>query len=759
MVRSRVETPDSRRERGDRSHLRLVGPERAARAEVDALLRAAATLETEAGIDDLLKTLVEQAAGLLNVERARFVVGNAERYGSDMLWHNGVWVEDLYVGRADTAGGHVWRTGRPYRSNNPTQDPRTDQARLASNNVRSLLIVPLMGDRKERLGLLSVANSRNPDGFSQHDVVLLTAFCRFASVIIARASNKAARSAAEDKAARRGHEVDALLRAAATLETEAGIDELLKTLVEQAAGLLDVELARFVVGNPERYSSTLLWRNGTWVEDLFEGTPSGPGSHVWRSGRPYRSNNPAAELGADRARHLARNVRSLLVVPLVGDGAVALGLLIVANCRHPDGFSEHDEQLLTAFCSFASIVLLRARNRAARSNAEQEAAQRRREVEALLDAADQLNSAIAPKDVLLRIAGVAAELFAVTRVNVVTNEGEFGLLRHTWADGTWMEEGTHLPFDRSIGGWVIQHAVPYRSDDLEHDPLYFHPGGGPPRHKTVMSVPIAGRNGGVAGALTLFERKDGEPFTDDDLRLAEGIAHHAATAFERATLTDELQSTTRALALLEERERIAMDLHDGAIQSLYGVTLGMEAHLRAPRNTRTRGRRTAAMRVAIGQIGGVIQELRSYITDLRWEQPAGMVLAAALSALVEELRANTQVQTKLVLSGGAGSMLNQEAAANLIQIAREATSNVARHAHASVTTVRLARRGDRLLMTVRDDGCGFDANEQATCTGDGLRNMAERARILGAELTIVSEPGHGTELRLQVPLNATVTAE
>ncbi|MGI8549506.1 MAG: GAF domain-containing protein [Dehalococcoidia bacterium] len=388
---------------------------------------------------------------------------------------------------------------------------------------------------------------------------------------------------------------------------------------------------------------------------------------------------------------------------------------------------------------------------------EREAVRRRREVEGLLAAAERLNGADEPEEVLLGVVEVAVELLAVRQVDIVSNEGDHLLRRHCWSDGVWQPSSFRIPVDGSITGWVAHHRRPYRTAAASEDPLIHRPAIAGRRVERVLAVPVLARDGSVLGVLVLCDRRDGEAFSDDDLRLAQGLAHHAAVALERAHLTNELRQTTRSLALLEQRERIAMDLRDGAIQSLYAIALGLGAYeLTADGSA---GETGEVLRTAMGQIAGVIQTMRDYIAGLQPPIIGAGALREGLRALATEAQSNALIEPNLDLSVTLPDDLAAEIVASVLHIAREATSNVLRHSRATTLSIRLAEERGRLVLIVGDNGLGLNGVPTRAEGGRGLKNMQERARQLGGLLTVHAAIEGGTELRLETPLDRrTVTA-
>jgi PAS domain S-box-containing protein len=211
----------------------------------------------------------------------------------------------------------------------------------------------------------------------------------------------------------------------------------------------------------------------------------------------------------------------------------------------------------------------------------------------------------------------------------------------------------------------------------------------------------------------------------------------------------QLEQRSKALAVVEERDRIAMDLHDGVIQTLYGVGMSLSAVRRSIGADRKLEQRALAQ--SITEINRSIDEIRDYVFKLRLSGPADQPLTAAIRLAADALGLHSQIQTRLDLDDAADGLLSGEVGASVLQVAREAMSNIVRHAAARHATIRLSTEGDGVVLTVTDDGQGFSPTGTGRRAGDGLRNMAERARSIGGQLGIASHPSQGTEVRLQVP--------
>jgi len=215
-------------------------------------------------------------------------------------------------------------------------------------------------------------------------------------------------------------------------------------------------------------------------------------------------------------------------------------------------------------------------------------------------------------------------------------------------------------------------------------------------------------------------------------------------AFERRS------QQMRTQIITEERERIGMDLHDGIIQSLYGIGLSME-------NVRLnvdQGRNETVPQIekSLEALQSAIADIRAYILDLRPRQLRHSNLFDGIQSLIREFRANTMVEVDLEGSAEEVKDLQGEQIEALYHIFQEALSNTAKHAKATRVSVRLWRRDDRLLLRINDDGQGIEQPRPGRRAGHGLANMKARAEGVGGGIEVVSVRKQGTTLLAWVPV-------
>lgn len=200
---------------------------------------------------------------------------------------------------------------------------------------------------------------------------------------------------------------------------------------------------------------------------------------------------------------------------------------------------------------------------------------------------------------------------------------------------------------------------------------------------------------------------------------------------------------------LEERERMAEDLHDGVIQSVFAIGLNLERCRRLvtsqPEESRTQ------LGSSIADLKRVIRDLRGYLVGLEPPISNGQEFEAALTSLVNGMNSPGRLSFTLRLDAGAAERVTRDQATHLVSIAREAMSNSLRHSEASTGTLSLRLSEEGVRLSVEDDGIGFRAADIPP-QGHGLKNMQARAKRFGGRLDVQSEPGQGTTVICTIPI-------
>jgi signal transduction histidine kinase len=336
---------------------------------------------------------------------------------------------------------------------------------------------------------------------------------------------------------------------------------------------------------------------------------------------------------------------------------------------------------------------------------------------------------------------------------------------------------SHRPRGHGILGVILHEGKSLRLTNLrEHPQSAGFPANHPPM-TSFLGVPIVQNNTQV-GNLYLTDKQGSAEFTEEDQAIIELLASHASVALRNANLyhsavqySKELEERNRELAavtventrlseqitklaVVEERQRIGMDLHDGIIQSIYGVGLMLEYINAQLTDGDTEGAGTR-IKQAIDSLNAIIRDIRAYILDLRPRQFEGDDLIAGLQRLLIEFKANTLIDVALIGEPEADAALTSEARLALFHIAQEALSNAAKHSHATHIDVRLFVEDNAIILSVEDNGRGFDPRRAEQRMGHGLINMQDRTTATGGQFSVGPHNGAGTQVKVKLPLTST----
>jgi signal transduction histidine kinase len=298
------------------------------------------------------------------------------------------------------------------------------------------------------------------------------------------------------------------------------------------------------------------------------------------------------------------------------------------------------------------------------------------------------------------------------------------------------------PSGRGVLGVLITDPQPLRLDRIdEHPDSYGFPANHPPM-ASFLGVPLRVRDD-VYGNLYLTDKVGGGPFTDEDEALAEALALAAGIAIQTSRLHDQV----RVLSVLDDRDRIARDLHDRVIQRIFAVGMTLQGLARLPDHTQL----TRRIDKAVDELDATITEIRSAIFELGdTTMPRG--LRHAVVSLSEELAPSLGARPRVAFHGSVDTLIPSRTADHLVAVLREGLTNAGKYAGATSYEV-IVRVDHDICLEVIDDGSGFDPDALRP-GGLGLVNLRNRAEKLNGTFDVFSRPCGGTRLVWRVPLSA-----
>jgi signal transduction histidine kinase len=349
--------------------------------------------------------------------------------------------------------------------------------------------------------------------------------------------------------------------------------------------------------------------------------------------------------------------------------------------------------------------------------------------------------------VLARLVHAARELvdarFAALGIPDVEGT-EFDQFLHAGMSDDLVAELGPLPRTHGMLGAMLSEPHPFRTNDITKDPRFR--GWWPdahPRMRSFLGVPIVAR-GDVIGAFYLTEKEGAPSFSEADEQLMAVLGAHAAIAIENARLFE----ASRELSVIEERNRLARELHDAMTQNLFSLSLTAEA---AAGLMRADPARAEAEIDRVRELARETQvELRSLIFELRPPRLEADGLVATVGKDLEVLGRAHGLKADLRVDGT--PELDSAVEVELYRVVQEALNNAVRHAQAETVAVEIDARDDGVMVTVRDDGVGFDPGARAIRERRlGLTSMRERAESLGGTFSVETGRDAGTTVRVEVP--------
>lgn len=438
---------------------------------------------------------------------------------------------------------------------------------------------------------------------------------------------------------------------------------------------------------------------------------------------------------------------SFLGVPIGASGR-QLGQIYLTNKIGADEFSPEDQQVIETLAAYAAIAISNVRLYQELTRRDQVLTQRSENLALLNDLASTLASSSDIDQILDKALTQMMEYLHLELGEIFLREEESKVLklvlhRSEISGSLWAHKEFHV--GEGMVGQVAKVGQPRLFDLSSADGDGLEPEVMGSCFRQIACFPLPGRRG-VIGVLVIANCHPG-PLNEQEIQLLSWIGSWVGMAVENVRLS--LQQ--RRLAVLEERERIGMDLHDGIIQSIYAVGLTLD-HARLLMAEDPEAARQRIIQ-ATSDLNSTIRDIRTYILDLRPRQLYNESLMQGVQRLVSEFRANTLVSVNL--QGPADNLagLPDAQAIALFHICQEALANIAKHGRARHVEVSLWKTADRVLLEVSDDGRGFDASKVQLTLGHGLANMQTRVHNVGGEVEVSSEPGKGAAVLAWVPFS------
>ncbi len=553
---------------------------------------------------------------------------------------------------------------------------------------------------------------------------------------------------------RRLHELETLLETSTAVVSSLDTEQVIDSILEQIQRLLGVDTCAVLAvdevtqqlevrasrGLSERYVQKLR---------LDASTRQLPAWRAIDSGQPVQV--PDVEAHSAMAELLplvhAEGYRSLLDVPLITPHAPPAVLVIYrADVHH---FGAEEVNLAVSFANQAAMAL---ENATLFSQTDKELQKQVRSLKALTQVMLTTSQSLVLDDVLNNALDAVVEVVEADAAWIyLLREGETILRPRAQRGFSDATAGllSELEVGEGLVGWVAQTGEALRVEDIRRDRRLSFPAAAPEGLVSLAAVPLQAKEAivGVLGAAT----RAGRRFPPSEVDLLSAIGSQVGIAVENA----RLYQRSRQAAVLEERNRLAREIHDALAQGLTGIIVQLEAMDRLAQ--RRPDQALASLQRAKDLARHSLQEARRSVWGLRPRSLEDMPLTEALRARVEALQRDNGLQASFRVSGSRRT-LSPDVELNLFRIAQEALLNIQRYAEAETVHMQLDYGRVHLRLIIEDDGVGLPEPLVASgAAGDdgrrgfGLIGMKERAALLGGQMRVTSQPGQGTRIEVIVP--------
>jgi signal transduction histidine kinase len=527
--------------------------------------------------------------------------------------------------------------------------------------------------------------------------------------------------------------VHALLEAVVSIGSDLDLETVLRRIIEAATALVDARYGALgVIGEDGEHLAQFITVGVT--EEEIEAIGHWPHGHgllglVIKEPRPLRLPDISAHPESSGFPGSHPPMRRFLGVP-IRVREVVFGNLYLTEKVSGAEFDEEDEAIVTALATAAGVAIENAR-------LYQEARRRERWLQASAEISNALLSGTAPEEVVGLVARRAREICDADLATVSLADEASQEFVVAAADGEHAEvfDGLRIPLDDAVTARVYREGASLLLEDGSQATIAANIR--PAIHIGPTLIVSLGSGQSARGVLAVVNNPGRSAFNDATLRLLEPFAAQAAVALELA----ERRRDAERIVVLEDRERIAKDLHDTVIQRLFATAMTLMSAIKITQKTEVARR----VQGAVDDLDDTIRQVRSTIFALQAE-PGDHGLRSRVHAIADAAAETLGFAPSVRLDGLLDTSISPEMGEQLLAVLQEAVSNIARHAKARAVSINVDV-GDELILRVEDDGIGVASGGRSS----GLRNMADRAEALGGSFGTHGGAQGGTVLVWRVP--------
>lgn len=633
--------------------------------------------------------------------------------------------------------------------------PEKEYFFVLQEKVKSALIIP-MKLRNNLVGWITFVNFKkqnnwrcfSPDSFENITNLFINLFERkkYEDKI------KNLHLSLEQKINDKTNELTTLLNIQKALTSELHVDHVIQIIADEARRLTNTQLGTvYFFENGKLILKVISGDKETSLPIGFEIPIEGSLAGVaFKTGSPFLIDDINNSVGAFKEAVRLSNVKSILFVPLISNRRT-IGVISVADKISGELGSE-DERLLKMFSSSAIIALDNARLYKEELDRREESERRGRIAEALRDILRKLNSKTDLPELLNYIADQSRDLLNATSTmirkinyeeNIVTTEAssnlpeEFSVIQ----DLPFYSGGseTILRQNRPVVVSNLQDSLGHYLDDPQElsAPQQLWAKAILRYYQSHFITPLI-IDDNLFGTLTFYYENQTQ-FSDEDIYLGLTLASQVALAIENA----RLRSQEKEIAIANERNRLARDLHDAVTQTLFSATLIAEVIPRLWKKNMTEGEKRLEELRQLTR--GALAEMRTLLLELRPSALKDASFADLVKQLSEALSGRTRIPVEIEMDEIPD--VEEETKIALYRICQEAFNNIAKHADASQVKISISKLHEGCELTIKDNGKGLSEIEVPS-NHLGISIMKERAQSIGADIQFISQPGKGTMIRI-----------